>query len=114
MTMSGPRPAAREETPRTGCLPDYWGHLAPVFGDAHTSDLPLDHHRGVDGSHLREVLGGDVGDSGGQLLLTHRAIADDDDLVECSRLFGEDDLDLTTAIKGYLKGACIRRSSHGS
>ena len=45
-----------------------------------------------------------MGDSGGQLLLTHRAIADDDDLVECSRLFGEDDLDLTTAIKGYLKG----------
>ena len=45
-----------------------------------------------------------MGDSGGQLLLTHRAIADDDDLIECSRLFGEDDLDLTTAIEGYLKG----------
>ena len=72
--------------------------------DTHTSDLPLDHHRGVDGSHLREVLGGDVGDSGGQLLLAHRAIADDDDLIERSGIFGEDDLDLTTAIKGYLKG----------
>ena len=45
-----------------------------------------------------------MGDSGGQLLLTHRAIADDDDLIERSGVFSEDDLDLTTAIKGYLKG----------
>ena len=43
-----------------------------------------------------------MSDSGSQLLLAHRTIADDDDLIERSGVFGEDDLDLVAPVEGYL------------
>ena len=67
-------------------------------GDAHAGHLALDHHRRVNAGHSCKILGRDMRDGRGQLLLVHRTITDDHHLVELVALLTHRHVDGCAAV----------------